>query len=98
MTFRVRSWGYSVCAIRAGVEHYASAAMKAKDYKWEGGGRDEWDLLRERNTQRFAKIWEPFLAPGRGSVEAEIAHVWEMNKKLMAEAGDRKLVPERGPA
>lgn len=93
MTFRVRSWGYRVVQIDAGVLHYGSAAMKANGYTWSGGGRQQWDELRAKNTKRFADIWEPFLAGRRHSVEEEIEHMAAMNAKLVAEAGDRKELP-----
>ena len=93
LTFRVRSWGYRVWQIEAGVAHYASSAMKKTGYTWSGGGRHEWDLLRERNVTRFSKIWEPFLAPYRDTIEREMAHMEKMNAKLIAEAGERAAVP-----
>lgn len=93
MSFRVRSWGYTIVQIDAEVLHYGSAAMKKAHYQWRGGGKREWDMLRQRNTARFAKVWEPFLADRRETVEAEIKHVKAMNRKLVQEAGDRKNVP-----
>jgi len=95
LSFRVRSWGYKIWQIDAGVLHYASSAMKATGYRWQGGGRPEWDSLRSKNVARFARIWEPFLAPHRGTVEEEILHMRRMNEKLIAEAGERKAVPAR---
>lgn len=97
LTFRVRSWGYRCWQIEAGVYHYASSVMKKNGYTWAGGGRHEWDLLRERNVTRFSKIWEPFLAPYRDTIEKEIDHMERMNTKLVAEAGERKAVPGREP-
>jgi GT2 family glycosyltransferase len=96
MTFRVRSWGYRVVQVDAGVIHYGSAAMKANGYTWSGGGKQEWDQLRSKNLKRFVDIWEPFLAGRRHSVEEEIEHMKAMNAKLVAEAGDRSQTPGRG--
>jgi len=93
LTFRVRSWGYRVVQIDAGVVHYGSAAMKASGYNWSGGGRQEWSELRAKNTKRFVDIWEPFLAGRRHSVAEEIEHMHQMNAKLVAEAGERKELP-----
>jgi len=95
MSFRVRSWGYRLWQIDAGVHHYASSAMKAAGYQWQGGGRVEWDALRAKNVARFARIWEPFLAPYRSSIEEEMLHMRRMNEKLVEQAGDRKQVPGR---
>ena len=95
MTFRVRSWGYRIWQIDAGVHHYASAVMKTNGYQWQGGGRTEWDDLRAKNVARFARIWKPFLASYRPTIEEEILHMRQMNEKLVAEAGDRKAVPAR---
>jgi len=95
LSFRVRSWGYRVWQIDAGVLHYASSAMKSTDYQWQGGGRTEWDALRTKNVARFARIWEPFLTPDRTTVEEEMLHMQRMNTKLVAEAGERKAVPSR---
>lgn len=94
MCYRVRSWGYRCWAIKAGVEHYSSSVMKSRGYRWPGGGRKEWDELRERNRSRYSKLWQPFMAPARGTVEQEIEHMTSMNAKLVAEAGDRKAVPD----
>jgi GT2 family glycosyltransferase len=93
LTFRVRSWGYRVVQVEAGVLHYGSTAMKANRYNWSGGGKQEWSELRAKNTKRFADIWEPFLAGRRHSIEEEIEHMREMNAKLVAEAGDRSKIP-----
>jgi len=95
LCFRVRSWGYTVDQIDAGILHYGSAAMKKAGYRWHGGGRHEWDALRAGNVERFAETWAEFLANHRPTVEAERAHVERMNAKLIAEAGDRKKVPGR---
>ena len=94
LSFRVRSWGWRVWQIDAGVLHYGSRVMKRRNYQWQGGDRHEWDLLRQRNVERFAKTWEPFLAPYRDTIEREIVHMETMNAKLVAEAGDRMEVPE----
>lgn len=96
LCFRVRSWGFTVDQIDAEILHYGSAAMKKAGYQWAGGGRREWDELRARNVARFAEIWAPFLADHRATPEAERAHVEHMNRKLVAEAGDRKAVPLTG--
>lgn len=95
LSFRVRSWGYRIWQIDAGVLHYASSAMKTAGYQWQGGGRSEWDDLRAKNVARFARIWKPFLAAHRGTVEEEILHMRAMNEKLVNEAGARKDVPQR---
>lgn len=96
MCFRARSWGYTVVQIDAGVLHFGSAAMKKAGYQWRGGGKKEWDQMRARNTARFSKAWEPFLADHRDTIKAEIAHIEAMNRKLVKEAGDRKNVPLNG--
>jgi len=93
MTFRVRSWGYRVVQIDAGVLHYGSAVMKASDYQWRDGGHDEWSQLRAKNVKRFATIWEPFLAGRRSTIAEEMEHMEKMNAKLVAEAGERAEVP-----
>ena len=93
LCFRVRSWGYQVVQIDAGVIHYGSAAMKKAGYRWRGGGRTEWDALRARNLARLVRIWGAFLAPRRKSISQEMAHMETMNRRLVAEAGDRKAVP-----
>jgi len=95
MSFRVRSWGYRIWQIDAGVLHYASSAMKVAGYQWQGGGREEWDQLRAKNVQRFARLWKPFLAAPRATIEEEMLHMRTMNEKLVAKAGDRKAVPAR---
>jgi len=96
MTFRVRSWGYRIVQIDAGVVHFGSAAMKANNYQWSGGGHHEWSELRAKNVKRFATIWAPFLAPRRHSVKDEVGHMAAMNAKLFAEAGERSQIPGRG--
>lgn len=96
MCFRARSWGYTVVQIDAGVLHYGSAAMKKCGYQWKGGGKKEWDQMRAKNTARFSKVWEPFLADHRETIKAEIAHIEAMNRKLVHEAGDRKNTPLNG--
>lgn len=93
LSFRVRSWGYRVVQVDAGVLHYGSTTMKARGYQWSGGGRQEWDELRAKNIKRLVDIWGPFLAGRRHSVEEEIEHMRKMNAKLVAEAGDRKEIP-----
>lgn len=93
LTFRVRSWGYRVVQVDAGVLHYGSVTMKANDYQWHGGGRREWDELRAKNTEYFANRWQPFLAARRHSIEEEIEHMRKMNARLVAEAGERKGIP-----
>lgn len=91
LSFRVRSWGYRVMQMDTGVDHYASSAMKREGYRWDGGGRKEWDELRAKNVRRFAKTWRPFLSGRRQTVEQEIEHMAAMNRKLVDEAGDRKV-------
>ena len=93
MCFRVRSWGFTVVQVDAGILHYASSVMKSLGYQWARGGRAEWDALRAKNVQRFVDIWEPFLADHRPSIEAELQHVETMNRKLVDQAGRRKIQP-----
>lgn len=93
LCFRVRSWGYRVCQVDAGVHHFGSQSMKTSGYQWHGGGRSEWNNLRAKNVQRFSEMWQPFLADYRDTIEKEKKHLAAMNAKLIAEAGDRKEVP-----
>lgn len=93
-SFRVRSWGWRIVAIDGGIIHRPSAAMKRKDYQWSGGGRPEWNNLRAANLKRFSDIWGDFLADPRQDPAKELAHLERMNAKLVADAGDRKEIPQ----
>lgn len=93
MGFRVRSWGYRLIQIDAGILHTGQVGMKESGYIWEGGGRKEWDLQRAENTRRFADLWQNYLASARRSWTQEPGHVQRMNAKLVAEAGKLKDVP-----
>jgi len=93
LCFRVRSWGYQVYQVDAGVVHYGSATMKKTGYQWSGGGRKEWDDLRAKNVERFVAIWGDWLQPRRKSIVEERSHLREMNKRLVTDAGHRRTVP-----
>jgi len=93
LAFRVRSWGLDVRQAEATVDHRPSSIMRDRDYQWAGGGRKEWDALRRRNVARFIRVWRPFLASQRGSIEEEMAHMKRMNRRLVEEADWRKEVP-----
>jgi len=94
LCFRLRSWGFRVYQADAGVIHHGSAAMKKAGYQWEGGGREEWDALRARNVERLVAIWGDWLRPRRKSITEERGHLALMNRRLIAEAGYRKRLPE----
>ncbi len=94
LCFRLRSWGFRIYQTDAGVIHHGSAAMKRAGYRWEGGGREEWDALRARNVERLVAIWGDWLRPRRSSIAEERKHLALMNRRLIAEAGYRKRVPE----
>jgi hypothetical protein len=80
--------------VDAGVIHYGSQAMKAANYQWSGGGRPEWDALRSANLARFVEVWKPFMrARNVRSPAEEVPFLLDMNRRLVAEAGDRKTVP-----
>ena len=96
LCFRVRSWGYEVWQTQAGIRHYGSAAMKKARYQWDGGGREEWMALRNRNVARFRAIWPEFLARRRPDSEAEKRHLRIMNTKLQNLAGPRRGVKSIG--
>ncbi len=93
--FRVRSWGYTIHSLSLDIRHYGQQAMKDAEYQWDGGGWEEWELMRIENQRRFRVIWNKWLRPRRPSVTAEAEHVQAMNAALVAEAGWRKDVPLR---
>jgi hypothetical protein len=43
----------------------------------------------------MVSIWGQWMADPRPSVKSEMEHLERMNDRLVAEAGDRKLVPGR---
>ena len=90
LCFQVRAalglevWVYPI----PGLDHWGSGSLKQSDYQCAGcDGKSEWDRMKSRNQEYFARKWAWALRPRRPALAAEAEHLREMKEIMARERG-----------